>query len=55
MRALARTGVDMDDVGRTLEREGIDAFQASFTHVLGTLSGKLRAAPRAPLRAPSRG
>ena len=55
MRALARTGVDLDDVGSTLEREGIDAFQASFTHVLGTLSGKLRAAPRAPLRAPSRG
>ena len=41
MRALARAGVDMDDVGHTLEREGIAAFQASFTHVLGTLDAKL--------------
>ena len=30
----------MDDVGHTLEREGIAAFQASFTHVLGTLDAK---------------
>jgi transaldolase len=40
MHALARTGVDMDDVGQTLEGEGIAAFQASLTHVLGTLDAK---------------
>ena len=55
IRSLATIGVDMEDVGRTLEREGIAAFSASFAHVLGTLSEKGHAAPRAPLRAPSRG
>jgi transaldolase len=40
MRRLAGLGVDMDDVGRTLEREGIAAFQASFDHVLGSLEAK---------------
>jgi transaldolase len=55
MRALARTGVDLDNVGGTLESEGIAAFQESFTHVLGTLSEKAQTAPRAPLQAPSRG
>ncbi|MEP6814579.1 MAG: transaldolase [Marmoricola sp.] len=50
LHALARSGVDMDDVGQTLEREGIAAFQASFTHVLGTLGAKLRASSRASLR-----
>lgn len=40
MHAMARAGVDMDDVGHTLENEGIAAFQASFTHVLGTLGAK---------------
>jgi transaldolase len=55
MGALATVGVDMDDVGRTLEREGIAAFRASFAHVLGTLSEKAKAAPRAPVRASSPG
>jgi transaldolase len=55
MGALATAGVDMDDVGRTLEREGIAAFRASFAHVLGTLSEKAKAAPRAPVRASSPG
>ena len=50
MRRLARTGVDFDDVGRTLEREGIAAFDASFTHVLGTLSEKVSAELHAPSR-----
>jgi transaldolase len=40
MRCLARLGVGMDDVGRTLEREGIAAFQTSFDHVLGSLEAK---------------
>jgi transaldolase len=43
MRRLAGLGVDMDDVGRTLEREGIAAFQASFDHVLGSLETKTHA------------
>jgi transaldolase len=53
MRALTRTGVDLDDVGRTLEREGIAAFKASFTHVLGTLGAKLHAPTPAPSPVPS--
>jgi transaldolase len=40
MDAIMRAGVDMEDVGRTLESEGIDAFQTSLTHVLGTLDAK---------------
>jgi transaldolase len=41
MHALATAGIDMDDVGRTLENQGIAAFRASFAHVLATLSAKL--------------
>jgi transaldolase len=40
MQAIASAGVDMDDVGQTLEDEGVDAFQKSFDHVLGTLAAK---------------
>ena len=40
MHAMARVGVDMDDVGSTLENEGIAAFEASFAHVLATLEAK---------------
>jgi transaldolase len=40
MRRLARTGVDLDDVGDTLEREGITAFQASFDHVQESLGAR---------------
>lgn len=54
MQALARTGVDMDDVGSTLEREGIAAFQASFSHVLGALEPKTKTQSPAPLRAAPR-
>lgn len=43
MHGLAAVGVDMDDVGRTLEDRGVAAFQASFTHVLGVLEAKARA------------
>ncbi len=43
MQAVAMAGVDMDAVGRTLESEGIAAFQESFTHVLGTLGAKRQA------------
>ena len=50
MRRLARLGVDMEDVGHTLEREGIAAFQASFDHVLGSLEAKAHAPDRVPAR-----
>ena len=37
---LARVGVDMDDVGRTLEVEGVAAFEKSFDDLLDTLRAK---------------
>ncbi|HEY4727663.1 MAG TPA: hypothetical protein VIJ32_05595, partial [Actinomycetes bacterium] len=47
MRALAGVGVGMDDVGRTLEDQGVASFHQSFTHVLQALEHKARQlAPR---------
>jgi transaldolase len=47
MAALAEVGVDMNDVGRVLEDQGVAAFHESFVHVLHTLEGKQRElAPR---------
>jgi transaldolase len=47
MRALAEVGVDMDDVGRVLEDQGVTAFHESFVHVLDALQDKARQlAPR---------
>lgn len=43
MERLAALGVDMDDVGRRLEDEGVASFHESFTHVLGVLDTKARA------------
>ena len=43
MRALTAAGIDMDDVGHTLEDQGIAAFHASFAHVLDTLRAKAHA------------
>jgi transaldolase len=40
MQAIADAGVDMGDVGQTLEDQGVAAFQKSFDHVLGTLAVK---------------
>jgi transaldolase len=40
MRELAAVGVDMDDVGHTLEEQGVAAFAASFAHVVDTLTAK---------------
>ena len=40
MRRLAAAGVDMEDVGVTLEQQGIAAFRASFQEVLATLQTK---------------
>jgi transaldolase len=51
MSALSTVPVDMEDVGQTLEAQGIAAFNASVTHVLATLEGKSRtvALQRAPV------
>lgn len=40
MRDLETIGVDMDDVGLTLEDEGVASFHESFRHVLGALEAK---------------
>ena len=40
LRDLARVGVDMDDVGLSLENQGVAGFHDSFTHVLDTLTLK---------------
>lgn len=39
---LAEAGVDMDDVGLTLEDQGVDSFHESFAHVLDMLTSKAR-------------
>jgi len=47
MHTLAEVGVDMDDVGRTLEDQGVAGFHQSFDHVLHALETKARQlAPR---------
>ncbi len=47
MDKLAKVGVDMDDVGRTLEDQGVASFHQSFAHVLQVLETKARQlAPR---------
>ncbi len=40
MRRLATVGVDMDDVGLTLEKQGIAGFHASHQQVLAVLAAK---------------
>jgi transaldolase len=39
--ALAAAGVDYDDVTDTLEREGVEKFEASFRELIDSLSAKL--------------
>lgn len=34
--------IDMDDVGRTFDDQGVARFDDSFTHVLDTLTAKAR-------------
>jgi transaldolase len=47
MDRLAEIGVDMDDVGCTLEGQGVASFHQSFVHVLEALESKARQlAPR---------
>jgi transaldolase len=43
MRRLSALGIDFDDVGRTLEDQGVDGFHASLRHVLGVLDARARA------------
>jgi transaldolase len=38
---LAAAGVDYDEVTETLEREGVEKFEASFRELLEGLAGKL--------------
>lgn len=40
LEALARVGVDLDDVAGTLEEHGVAAFHDSFRHVVRVLEGK---------------
>ena len=40
MTELAAAGVDMDDVGLTLEEQGVAGFHESFAHVLAALDAK---------------
>ena len=40
MTRLATGGIDMEDVGRILEQQGIAAFEDSFAHVLAALDAK---------------
>ena len=39
-QGLAEVGVDIDDVGALLEREGVSSFQKSFDELLDALSAK---------------
>jgi transaldolase len=40
MRLLAAAGIDIDDVGLTLEDQGVASFHQSFQDVLGALDTK---------------
>ena len=42
MRRLAAVGVDMDDVGLTLEDQGVAGFHTSYQEVLAALAAKAR-------------
>lgn len=42
MARLTTVGVDMGDVGLTLEEQGVAGFHAWFAHVLGALETKAR-------------
>ena len=42
MRRLAAVGIDMDDVGLTLEAEGVAGFHESFHQLLAALAAKAR-------------
>jgi transaldolase/transaldolase/glucose-6-phosphate isomerase len=44
---LADAGVDMEDVGKTLEREGVEKFAASYQELLDDVKQKRDAMARA--------
>ena len=46
MRRLAAAGVDMDDVGLTLEDRGVASFHESFQDMLGGLTAKAHQSSR---------
>ncbi len=43
MEDLVAVGIDLDDVGHTLETEGVEKFHASFSHLLESLEAKAQA------------
>jgi len=45
--ALAGLGIDYDDVIATLEREGVEKFEASWTELAATVQSQLDAAGNA--------
>ena len=49
MAGLADVGVDLDDVGDTLEREGVASFQKSFDELLGRPRARRPAELRPPV------
>jgi transaldolase len=46
IRGLSAMGIDMDDVGLTLEDQGVAGFQRAFQGVLGVLDAKARSIVR---------
>jgi len=44
---LASAGIDLDEVGEDLQREGVDAFIKSFDDLLGTIKKRLSSAAAA--------
>jgi transaldolase len=46
MHRLAAAGIDMDDVGLTLENQGVAGFHASYRQVLAALAARHRPAPQ---------
>jgi transaldolase len=51
MNRLGAVGVDMQDVGSTLEEQGVAGFHESFAHVLAVLDTKARRQSRRPVQA----
>lgn len=44
LAAVAAAGVDLDEVGRVLEEEGVEKFETSWNDLLGSVAAKLEAA-----------
>ena len=50
LEAVEAVGVDLDDVGRRLEDEGVASFEKSFDELLGTLGDKVDSSAPDPSR-----